>query len=155
MASLIPKLIFTDMAAAVHPGTKGISESNNTILVTPMVSKIQYHYVFRIPVFLLSWNTMTTGCGYVGGGFLLLGWHRLDPSTPSSSLYAYTALLSARTNNLLLPTQTGTELGVTLPLIFLKIAHRRRVKSPSWDESLASGSEKNLLLTNSRRSWKS
>lgn len=60
-ASLIPNLIWTDTAASAIVGTKGVLGPGNTaqqnlvpLLVTPTVSKIQYHYPFAIPALLTA-----------------------------------------------------------------------------------------------------
>ena len=60
-ASLIPQLIWTDVAASMVVGSKGVlgpgnAASGNTvqILVTPSVSKVKIHYLFAIPAFLAS-----------------------------------------------------------------------------------------------------
>ena len=60
-ASLIPNLIFTDTAAAAVVGTKGVLGPGNaagenlvTILVTPTVMRIRYHWPFAIPALIVA-----------------------------------------------------------------------------------------------------
>jgi hypothetical protein len=61
-ASTIVNLIWTDYAAAAVVGTKGVLGPGNSgsandvvpIVVQPIVSKIKFHYLFGIPVFVLA-----------------------------------------------------------------------------------------------------
>ncbi|KAE9379546.1 hypothetical protein N431DRAFT_460800 [Stipitochalara longipes BDJ] len=60
-ASLIPKLIWTDIAASMVVGAKGVlgpgnAAGSNTlpILVTPSALTVKIHYLFAIPAFLAS-----------------------------------------------------------------------------------------------------
>lgn len=61
LASLIPSLIWTDIAASAVVGTKGVLGPGNTatenqvpIMVTPTVMKIKYHYPYAIPALLTA-----------------------------------------------------------------------------------------------------
>jgi hypothetical protein len=60
-AAKIPNLIYTDYAAAVVVGTKGVLGPGNSaqenlvaLTVTPTVSKIKYHYLFAIPALVAA-----------------------------------------------------------------------------------------------------
>lgn len=93
-ASLIPNLIFTDTAASAIVGTKGVLGPGNTaqqndvpILVTPLTSKIRYHYPFAIPalaaalmLFLITLLALVTAC-FTGGGIARMRLH-LQQASP-------------------------------------------------------------------------
>jgi hypothetical protein len=60
-ASLIPNLIFTDIAASAIVGTRGVLGPGNTaqqnlvaIQVMPTVSKVRYNFLFAIPALLVA-----------------------------------------------------------------------------------------------------
>jgi len=61
LASLIPNLIWTDVAASAVVGTKGVlgpgnlaTENQVPIMVTPTVMRIKYHYPYAIPALLTA-----------------------------------------------------------------------------------------------------
>ena len=60
-ASLIPNLIFTDVAAAAVVGTKGVLGPSNAaarnqvpIQVTAAAMRVRYHWLFAIPAFIVA-----------------------------------------------------------------------------------------------------
>ncbi|KAF7186099.1 hypothetical protein HII31_12560 [Pseudocercospora fuligena] len=87
LASLIPNLIFTDVAASTVVGTKGvlgpgnIGTSSASISVRPIVSTVRYHLPYAIPAFVAAVMLLLIVLGAIASAIFpcdgLGGIHRL------------------------------------------------------------------------------
>ncbi|KAK4904685.1 hypothetical protein LTR49_025906 [Elasticomyces elasticus] len=105
-ASLIPNLIWTDQAASLVVGTKGVLGPGNaaqgSMVITPVKALVRYHIVYAIPAFvclalLLAITVAAIVCAFVGGGGLRRLRHQLQALSVGR---VYTVLLSPEEVNL-------------------------------------------------------